>query len=97
MTHVTCMLTAKNRDQLRNPTLGNRVWATFTFLSSKIFSGSLMGSRPHRPHGSATAVHRTCIDHAQPLLWLAIPKLLNIRIFNSFGYTLLFLMSITVV
>jgi len=25
--HVTCRLTAKNRDQLRNPTLGNRVWA----------------------------------------------------------------------
>jgi len=24
-------LTAKNRDQLRNPTLGNRVWAAFTF------------------------------------------------------------------
>jgi len=32
MTHVTCRLTAKNRDQLRNPTLGNRVWASFTFL-----------------------------------------------------------------
>jgi len=31
MTHVTCRLTAKNRDQLRNPTLGNWVWATFTF------------------------------------------------------------------
>ena len=31
MTHSTCRLTAKNRDQLRNPTLGNRVWATFTF------------------------------------------------------------------
>jgi len=31
MTHVTCRLTAKNRDQLRNPTLGNRVWATFPF------------------------------------------------------------------
>ena len=29
MTHVTCRLTAKNRDQLRNPTLGTRVWATF--------------------------------------------------------------------
>jgi len=29
MTHVTCKLTAKNRDRLRNPTLGNRVWATF--------------------------------------------------------------------
>jgi len=32
MTHVTCRLTTKNRDQLRKPTLGNRVWATFTFL-----------------------------------------------------------------
>ena len=31
MFHVTCRLTAKNRAQLRNPTLGNRVWATFTF------------------------------------------------------------------
>ena len=30
MTHVTCMLAAKNRDQLRNSTLGNRVCATFT-------------------------------------------------------------------
>jgi len=32
MTHVTCRLTAKNRDQLGNPTLGNRVWAAFTPL-----------------------------------------------------------------
>ena len=31
MTHVTCRLTAKNRDQLRNSTLGNRVWAAFAF------------------------------------------------------------------
>jgi len=31
MTHITCRLTAEYRDQLRNPTLGNRVWATFTF------------------------------------------------------------------
>jgi len=30
MTHVTCRLTAKNRDRLRNPMLGNWVWATFT-------------------------------------------------------------------
>jgi len=29
MTHVTCRLTANNRDHLRNPTLGNRVWSTF--------------------------------------------------------------------
>jgi len=32
MTHVTCRLTVKNRDQLRNPKLDYRVWATFTFL-----------------------------------------------------------------
>jgi len=31
MTHVTFRLTAKNRDQLRNPMLGSGVWATFTF------------------------------------------------------------------
>jgi len=33
MTHEICRLTAKNRDQLRNSMLGNRVWAIFTFLS----------------------------------------------------------------
>ena len=33
MTHVTCRLTAKNRDQLRNTTLSNRVRATFTFFN----------------------------------------------------------------
>ena len=32
MTHVTCRLTAKNLDQLRNPTLGNQVLATCAFL-----------------------------------------------------------------
>jgi len=29
MTHITCRLTVKNRDQLRNSTLGNRIWASF--------------------------------------------------------------------
>ena len=38
MIHVTCRLTAKNWDQLRNPTLDNRVWATFTFFT--LYSGS---------------------------------------------------------
>jgi len=32
-------LTAKNRDQLRNPTPGNRVWATFTFFTNKTRPG----------------------------------------------------------
>ena len=35
MTHVTCRQAAKNRDKLRNPTLGNRVWATFTVFNPK--------------------------------------------------------------
>jgi len=31
MTHVTGRLTAKNWDQLQNPMLGNRVWASIAF------------------------------------------------------------------
>jgi len=34
MTQITVRLTAKNRDQLRYPTLGNRVWATLLSLLS---------------------------------------------------------------
>jgi len=42
MTHVICRLTAKNRDQLRNPTLGNQVWATFLPMAvARSFSGSI--------------------------------------------------------
>ena len=36
MTHVTCRLTVKNRDQLRNPTLGNRVRAIPFNLSTTL-------------------------------------------------------------
>jgi len=52
MTHVTCRLTAKNRDQLRNPTLGSRVWTTFfTFYTMQqlLFAGST--SARSRPKG----------------------------------------------
>ena len=35
MTHITCRLTAKNEDQLLNPTLCYRVWASFTFKDTK--------------------------------------------------------------
>jgi len=44
--YVTCTLTAKNRDQLLNPTLGNRVWATFTFFVL------VRGSRERKGRGS---------------------------------------------
>ena len=36
MTHITCRLTAKNRDQLRNPTLCNQVWASFYNRNGKL-------------------------------------------------------------
>ena len=45
MIHVTCRLTAKNRDQLRDPTLGNRVWAAFfttTALRSAVNASSVV-------------------------------------------------------
>ena len=32
MTHITCRLTAKNRNHLQNPTVGNQAWATFTLM-----------------------------------------------------------------
>jgi len=52
MIHVTCRLTAKNRDQLRNPGLGNRVWATFTFLrDTRITNDALVQERTF--YGSA--------------------------------------------
>ena len=55
MTHVTCRLTAKNRDQLRNPTLGgNRVWAIFFFASTQLFPGSIL--LPHVNGVDAAAV-----------------------------------------
>jgi len=43
MTHVTSRLTAKNRDQIRNPTLGNRVWATFLGLGVVQGAGKMFG------------------------------------------------------
>jgi len=47
MTHVTCRLTAKSRDQLQNPTLGNRAWATFYLFKSLYNTNrkSYLGSR----------------------------------------------------
>jgi len=47
-THATCRLTAKNRDLLRNPALGNRVWATFTFLQGKCLDGLPRSSRKNK-------------------------------------------------
>ena len=53
VTHVTCRLTAKNQDQHRNHTLGNRVRATFTFISHTIFRWSCF-ALPHLLRPEAT-------------------------------------------
>jgi len=47
MIHVTCRLTAKNRDQLRKPMLSNRVWVTFTFFTIGYPSDSASSSKWH--------------------------------------------------
>jgi len=47
MTHITCRLTAKKRDQLRNPTVGNRVWATFMPLPFYLRCYRKTYPRPH--------------------------------------------------
>ena len=49
MTHGTCRLTAKNWDQLRNPKLVNRIWATFrpTFLRNR--QPEAGGMKPDKP------------------------------------------------
>jgi len=38
MTHVTCRLTAKNRDPLPNCTLGSRVWAALFIIRKNFFT-----------------------------------------------------------
>jgi len=43
---VTCRLTAKNRDQLRNPTLGNRVRAIPFLTKTSCYNSA--NQRPHR-------------------------------------------------
>jgi len=60
MTHVTCRLTAKNRDQLRNPTLGNRVWATFLPRSRIVIVKSAL--RPRRTVQYSTSSRRAGRD-----------------------------------
>ena len=72
MTHVTCRLTAKNRDQLRNPTLCNRVWATFTFFI-------------HYGHAAVIPIYSARkYEHTSPLLhelhWLKVPQRIQFRL-----------------
>jgi len=59
MTHVTCRLTARNRDQLRNPTLANRVWATFTFFKTCL--GIIANANPNDTALNCDRISRTAV------------------------------------
>jgi len=64
MTHITFRLTAKNQDQLRDPTLGNRVWATFTFIYKAVIDRRL---RPRCCHlGSYFSARKVVLCVRQP-------------------------------
>jgi len=65
MTHVTCRLTATNRDQLRNSTLGDRVWTTFTFLSRTLtFNRTRPRPTFHTGVGLCASQERTRVDRS---------------------------------
>ena len=72
MTHVTCRLTAKNRDQLQlqNPTLGNRVRATFfpmqydkvSRLNKYLFTVNNTILSVSLPFSSSSQVEQRCVQ-----------------------------------
>ena len=86
MTRVTCRLTAKNRHQLRNPTLGNRVCATLIFFwprkAPALAPRCCPRTQPfklHEPLQSLLAVNNTDSDFCpsvRPSVWLSARLLL---------------------
>jgi len=75
MTHVTCRLTAKNRDRLRNPTLSSRVWATFLMFVLILCSSNMTWVGTNRPTYYAMLYHAAfCHSFLQfvicRILWL---------------------------
>ena len=71
MTHIICRLTAKYRDQLRNPTLGNRVWATFTFFTFTLSRSKAYNLLLSRPDDGTCSVRK---DKASNEHYKYIPK-----------------------
>ena len=59
MTYVTRRLTAKYRDQLRNPTLGNRLWATFFTRVSRYQKGKPIWILPKQETVSGSGISWT--------------------------------------
>ena len=70
MTHVTCRLTAKKLDQLRDPTLGNRVWATFFIIAKPVCYST---TRKQQFSGSGENCERNATDLAGSLVTSSRP------------------------
>jgi len=92
MTHVACRLTAKSRDQLRNPTLDNRVWATvYSLLIYVCLFNSIAFKFCFRVDSTRTPVVNTCGDRAfsvaEPRAWNRLPTQL-VELLRSTTYIL---------
>jgi len=67
---LTCRLTPKYRDQLRNPTLCNRVWAIFTFFT--VLWGCIVPcSALIRPSSTHVARSVVCLYHRRRFAMVA--------------------------
>ena len=80
MTHVTCRLTAKNRDQLRNPTIGNQVWATLN-LFYLLYGGCRSGDGDTVLSGYSLLVRRVHALSASSLYLHYVSVCLSVRLF----------------
>jgi len=83
MTHVTCRLTTKNRAQLRNPTLGNRVWATIlmSYQARPLDHGPLClagNNTIHHSHSLHAQTH-TFTEYSINKLWTNNRSVITVR------------------
>jgi len=68
MTHVTCTVTAKNRDQLGNPTLGNRVLATvFLPFTNTVWDRSKKAPVPRTSSNGTSSRGRSLSHRTLPM------------------------------
>jgi len=68
MTHVTCTVTAKNRDQLGNPTLGNRVLATvFLPFTNTVWDRSKKAPVPRTTSNGTSSRGRSLSHRTLPM------------------------------
>ena len=72
------MLTAKNRDQLRNPMLGNRVWAAFTFYVKNQVIWVIIGTQ--KPEEISDKYYLACLPQLKKWLYLVKDRCYQISI-----------------